>query len=95
MPLAEDVDLEHLAGITHGFVGADLEALCREAAMVCLRRILPEIDFAAAEIPYEAIMKLEVHMRDFVEALREVEPSAIREVFVEVLRDSLGGRRRP
>jgi len=84
MPLAEDVDLNHLAAITHGFVGADLMALGREAAMVCLRRILPEIDFAAAEIPYESIMKLEVHMRDFLEALREVEPSAIREVFVEV-----------
>ncbi|NQT85393.1 AAA family ATPase, partial [bacterium] len=84
MPLAEDVDLGHLAGITHGFVGADLEALCREAAMHSLRRIMPEIDFAAAQIPYEALMKLEVHMGDFVEALREIEPSAIREVFVEV-----------
>ncbi|MCX5682841.1 MAG: CDC48 family AAA ATPase, partial [Planctomycetota bacterium] len=84
MPLAEDVDMDHLAAITHGFVGADLMALGREAAMVCLRRILPEIDFAAAEIPYESIMKLEVHMRDFIEALREIEPSAIREVFVEV-----------
>ena len=84
MPLAEDVDLGHLAGITHGFVGADLEALCREAAMHSLRRIMPEIDFAAAQIPYDALMKLEVHMSDFVEALREIEPSAIREVFVEV-----------
>jgi transitional endoplasmic reticulum ATPase len=84
MPLAADVDLRHLAAITHGFVGADLEALCREAAMICLRRIMPAIDFAAAQIPYEALMKLEVHMGDFLEALREVEPSAIREVFVEV-----------
>ena len=84
MPLAQDVDLDHAAAITHGFVGADLEALCREAAMVCLRRIMPEIDFASAQIPYDALMKLEVHMADFVEALREVEPSAIREVFVEV-----------
>jgi transitional endoplasmic reticulum ATPase len=84
MPLGPDVDITHLAAITHGFVGADLEALCREAAIVCLRRIMPEIDFAAAHIPYEALMKLEVHMRDFFEALREVEPSAIREVFVEV-----------
>lgn len=84
MPLAQDVDLDHMAGITHGFVGADLEALCREAAMVSLRRIMPEIDFASAQIPYDALMKLEVHMADFVEALREVEPSAIREVFVEV-----------
>ena len=94
MPLAEDVDLDHLAAITHGFVGADLEALCREAAMGCLRRIMPQIDFASAEIPYETIMKLEVHMRDFAEALREVEPSAIREVFVEVPEvhwDAVGG----
>ena len=94
MPLAEDVDLDRLGAITHGFVGADLEALCREAAMICLRRIMPEIDFAAAEIPYEALAKLEVHMRDFLEALREVEPSAIREVFVEVPEvrwDEVGG----
>ena len=94
MPLAEDVDLGHLGGITHGFVGADLEALCREAAMHSLRRIMPEIDFAEAQIPYEALMKLEVHMRDFVEALREIEPSAIREVFVEVPEvrwDDVGG----
>jgi transitional endoplasmic reticulum ATPase len=84
MPLAQDVDLDRIAAITHGFVGADLAALCREAAMICLRRLLPEIDFASAQIPYDALMQLEVRMRDFVEALREVEPSAIREVFVEV-----------
>ncbi|MGO9571164.1 MAG: CDC48 family AAA ATPase [Desulfomonilaceae bacterium] len=84
MPLAADIDMNHLAEITHGFVGADLEALCREAAMICLRRIMPEIDFAAAGIPYEQLAKLEVHMNDFVTALKEVEPSAIREVFVEV-----------
>jgi len=94
MPLAGDMDLDRLGAITHGFVGADLEAFCREAAMICLRRIMPEIDFAAAEIPYEALAKLEVHMRDFLEALREVEPSAIREVFVEVPEvqwDEVGG----
>lgn len=84
MPLADDVQLSHLADITHGFVGADLEALCREAAMICLRRILPNIDFALSAIPYEQIARLEVHMDDFRSALREVEPSAIREVFVEV-----------
>ena len=60
MPLAQDVDLPGLAHITHGFVGADLEALCREAAMVCIRRILPEIDFAQATIPYESLQKLEL-----------------------------------
>jgi len=94
MPLAEDVDLDRLGAMTHGFVGADLEALCREAAMICLRRIMPEIDFASAEIPYKALAKLEVHMQDFLEALREVEPSAIREVFVEVPEvrwDEVGG----
>lgn len=84
MPLAEDISLSTLAEITHGFVGADLEALCREAAMNSLRRILPDIDFSLASIPYEQIAKLEVHMDDFSAALREVEPSAIREVFVEV-----------
>lgn len=84
MPLAADVDLAHLAAITHGFVGADLEALCREAAMICLRRILPDIDFSRTQIPYEQLARLEVHREDFVAALREIEPSAIREVFIEV-----------
>ena len=84
MPLARDVNMDHLGDITHGFVGADLEALCREAAMICLRRILADIDFALTSIPYERLGQLEVHMDDFLTALREVEPSAIREVFVEV-----------
>jgi transitional endoplasmic reticulum ATPase len=84
MPLAEDIRLEKLAEITHGFVGADLEALAREAAMSALRKILPQIDFELAEIPYEILTNLEVVMDNFLEALKEVEPSAIREVFVEV-----------
>jgi transitional endoplasmic reticulum ATPase len=84
MPLAAEVDMGHLGEITHGFVGADLEALCREAAMICLRRIMPDIDFGLTTIPYEQLAQLEVHMDDFLAALREVEPSAIREVFVEV-----------
>jgi len=84
MPLAQDVSVEKLAEITHGFVGADLEALAREAAMSALRKILPKIDFEMADIPYETLMKLEVTMDDFLEAMKEVEPSAIREVFVEV-----------
>ncbi len=84
MPLAKDIDLKHLADITHGFVGADLEALCREAAMICVRRILPEIDFAQATLPYDSLMKLELCKEDFTVALRDVEPSALREVFVEV-----------
>jgi len=84
MPLAEDVNLERLAEITHGFVGADLEALAREAAMSALRKILPTIDFELVDIPYETLMGLHVTMDNFLEALKEVEPSAIREFFVEV-----------
>jgi len=84
MPLAEDVDLGRLAEMTHGFVGADLEALSREAAMATLRKIFPRIDFELEEIPYDTLMQLQVCMDDFMEALKEVEPSAIREVFTEV-----------
>jgi transitional endoplasmic reticulum ATPase len=84
MPLAKDVDVEKLAGITHGFVGADLEALAREAAMSALRKILPKIDFEMSDIPYETLLQLEITMDNFLEALKEIEPSAIREVFVEV-----------
>jgi len=84
IPLSMDVDMEKLAEITHGFVGADLEALAREAAMTALRKILPQIDFEMAEIPYELLMSLEVTMDNFMDAMKEVEPSAIREVFVEV-----------
>ena len=84
MPLAKDVDVEKLAAITHGFVGADLEALAREAAMSALRKIMPKIDFELSDIPYETLLKLEVTMDNFLEAMKEIEPSAIREVFVEV-----------
>ncbi len=84
MPLAEDVDMEFLGEITHGFVGADLEALCREAAMICLRRIMPDIDYSITRIPYEKLIELQVYMDDFLSALNEVGASAIREVFVEV-----------
>jgi len=78
------VNLNRLAEITHGFVGADLEALCREAAMVTLRKIMPKIEFEADYIPYELLSELEVTMNDFLEALKEVEPSAIREIFTEI-----------
>ncbi|MBA7657956.1 ATP-dependent zinc metalloprotease FtsH [subsurface metagenome] len=84
MPLASDVDLERLAAITHGFVGADLEALAREAAMITLRKIMPKIEFDVDNIPYELLLELEVTMDDFLNALKEVEPSAIREVFTEI-----------
>lgn len=94
MPIADDVDLDHIASITHGCVGADLEALCREAAMACLRTIIGDIDFAAARLPYETIQSLEVSMEHFRAGLHEVEPSAIREVFIEtpnVSWDDIGG----
>jgi transitional endoplasmic reticulum ATPase len=84
MPLAANVETVRLAAITHGFVGADLEALCREAGMLALRRLLPQVDFSQRHIPYELLAQLEVTMEDFQGALREIEPSAIREVFVEV-----------
>lgn len=84
MPLFESVDLEKLSEVTHGFVGADLEALCREAAMLAIREIIPDIDFHKTSIPYEVLMKLKVSMEHFTRALLEVEPSAIREVFVEI-----------
>jgi transitional endoplasmic reticulum ATPase len=84
MPLAEDVDLKKLADVTHGFVGADLEALAKEAAIRALRRILPEINLEAENIPVEVLNKIIVRMSDFQEALKEVEPSAMREVLVEV-----------
>ncbi len=84
MPLADDIELAHLANITHGYVGADLEALCREAAMACLRKLLDRIDFAQQRVPYSQLAALRVTMNDFLQAFQSVEPSAIREVFVEV-----------
>ena len=84
MPLAQDVDLDRLADVTHGYVGADLQALCREAAMACLRILLGDVDLAGAGIPYDRLQKLEVTQEHFLSALAEIEPSAIREVFVEV-----------
>jgi len=84
MPLAEDVDLGRLAAVTHAFVGADLESLCREAAMTTLRGVMPEIDFGSQELPYDALLALKVTMEHFLSARDEIEPSAVREVFVEV-----------
>ncbi|MHC1632107.1 MAG: CDC48 family AAA ATPase [Methanotrichaceae archaeon] len=94
MPLAEDVDLKKLAEITHGFVGADIAALAREAGMRSLRRILPEMDLEVESIPAEILNKIEVMNEDFFDALRDMEPSAMREVFVEspnVRWDDIGG----
>ncbi len=84
MPLEDDVNTEELADITHGFVGADLAALSRESAMNALRRILPELDLEEQTIPQEVLEKLFVTNNDFMEALKSISPSALREVFIEV-----------
>lgn len=84
MPIAKDVNLEKLADISHGFVGADLQALSKEAAMRALRRILPEIDLSSESIPIDTLRKIIVTMQDFTDVIKEMEPSAMREVFVEV-----------
>ena len=94
MPLAKDVELKELAGLTHGYVGADLAALCKEAAMRSLRRILPDIDLQVDNIPAEVLNKLEVTKEDFLQAFREMEPSTLREVLIEkpnVHWDDIGG----
>jgi transitional endoplasmic reticulum ATPase len=83
MPLTEDVDLGSIAHITHGFVGADLESLSKEAAMRSLRRVLPEINLDQPKIPAEILNKIKVTKQDFDEALRDVSPSAMREVLVQ------------
>ncbi|MGA1792784.1 MAG: CDC48 family AAA ATPase [Thermoplasmatota archaeon] len=93
MPLSSDVDLDELSDITHGFVGADLAALSREAAMKALRRYLPDIDLEKPISP-NILEKIEVRMEDFKEALKEIEPSTMREVIIEVPRvkwDQIGG----
>ncbi|AOW79513.1 cell division cycle protein CdcH [Halodesulfurarchaeum formicicum] len=94
MPLAEDVELSELADDTHGFVGADIESLSKEAAMRALRRYLPEIDLDEQEVPASLIDRMIVTERDFEGALNEVEPSAMREVLVELPKvtwDDVGG----
>ena len=84
MPIEEDVDLNKLANTTHGFVGADLESLCKEAAMRVVRRILPEIKTDDDEIPEDVLKKIIVTKDDFKSALKEIQPSALREVLVQV-----------
>jgi transitional endoplasmic reticulum ATPase len=79
-----EVNLQGLAKRTHGFVGADLHALCREAAMKALRRYLPKINLEEEEIPQDVLDQLEVNNEDFVGAMREIQPSAVREVFLEI-----------
>ncbi|MDG6994979.1 MAG: CDC48 family AAA ATPase [Nitrososphaerota archaeon] len=84
MPLSKDVDLERLADTTHGFVGSDIAALAKEAAMRALRHILPSIDLSAESVPSSVLNKIIVSMQDFTDVLKEMEPSAMREVFIEV-----------
>ncbi len=83
MPLTNDVRLEDIAKRTHGFVGADLESVCREAAMRSLRTILPEINLEESKIPIETLNKIKITTKDFEDALKDVQPSALREVYVE------------
>ncbi len=83
MPLADDVQLDKVAGVSHGYVGADLEYLCKEAAMKCLRRLLPELNLEDEKIPPETLDKLVVNAEDYQKALIEVTPSGMREVFIE------------
>ena len=83
MPLTEEVDLEKLASVTHGFVGADLEGLCKEAAMKTLRRALPELKLEEDKLTPEFLNKLQVTNEDFQNALKDIMPSAMREVYIE------------
>jgi transitional endoplasmic reticulum ATPase len=83
MPLSDDVNLDKIASISHGYVGADLEYLCKEAAMKCLRRLLPELNLEDEKLPPETLDKLVVNDADFQNALKEVTPSGMREVFIE------------
>ena len=94
MPLDEKVNLDQIAKVTHGFVGADLEILTKEAAMHSLRRILPELDLELEKIPSEVLQKIIITDEDFKDALKEVRPSALREVLVQVPNvtwDDVGG----
>jgi len=95
MPLAKNVNLKEFAEITHGFVGADLSSLAKEAAMTLLRRIYPELKLEEDQpIPTEVLEKLQVSKKDFIDALKVVRPSALREVFIEVPNikwDDVGG----
>ena len=83
MPLDQDVDQDKVAAVTHGFVGADLEYLCKEAAMKCLRRLLPELNLEEEKIPPVTLEKLVITMNDFDNANKEIMPSAMREVYLE------------
>jgi len=84
MPVSDDFDMDWVLDNSYGFVGADISALAREAAMKALRRYLPDIDLDQDEIPPEVLEKMEVRMDDFKLAVRDIEPSALREIYIEV-----------
>jgi transitional endoplasmic reticulum ATPase len=86
MPLSEDIDLQDLASQLHGYTGADIKALCREAAMKALRRYLPEIDLEGDKISPEILEGMVIMNRDFKEGMKEIVPTAMREFYVEVAR---------
>jgi transitional endoplasmic reticulum ATPase len=91
MPLADDVDVDKISEKTHGFVGADLAALCREAAMRSLRRNVPSLIFEEEKVPSEVMDNLKVEMKDFDEALKDTHPSALKEILVEIPSMNLDG----
>ncbi len=94
MPLAEDVTLKKLSEMTHGYTGADLAALCRETAMKALRRYLPQINLEEERVPPSVLERMEVKMEDFLNAYKEITPTAMREVYIEVPTvhwDDIGG----
>jgi len=94
MPLAEDVTLKKLSDMTHGYTGADLAALCRETAMKALRRYLPQINLEEERVPPSVLEKMEIRMEDFLNAYKEITPTAMREVYIEVPTvhwDDIGG----
>jgi len=83
MPIAEGIDLKELSADLHGYTGADIKSLCREAAMKAIRRYLPEIDLESERIPSEVLQTMEIKLIDFYDAMHEVVPTAMREFYVE------------
>ncbi len=83
MPISEDIDLKGLSSELHGYTGADIKSLCREAALKSIRRYLPEIDLETEKIPSEVLQSMQIKLIDFYDAMHEVVPTAMREVYVE------------
>ena len=83
MPIAKNVDLKDLASDLHGYTGADIKSLCREAAIKSIRRYIPQIDLETEKIPYGVLQSMEIKIIDFYDAMREVVPTVMREFYVE------------